>query len=91
MEGTHRTDRSKCPKCGKGLDTHESLDAVDKRGPEEGDLSICSKCGSLNIFNKDYTLRAITEEEINEIHPQQLSEINNIVDKIKKMNNVSES
>ena len=91
MSGTHHTEASKCPECGKSLDTHESVDLVDQRAPEKDDLSVCIKCASWNMFNEDLSLRVMTEEDINQIDPETIAHMQRFSDEIKKMNDVNKS
>lgn len=89
MSGTHVTEDSKCPHCGHTLDRHESTDAVDQRGPEKDDISICIKCASWNMFNKDLSLRVMTEEDINNVDPETLDHMKRFTTEIRKLNNVN--
>lgn len=91
MSTTHTTEKSKCPQCGYTLDAHDSMDPVDQRAPEKDDISICIKCASYNMFNEDLTLRVMTEEDINQIHPETLAHMQRFSDEIKKIHNGNQS
>lgn len=54
-----------CPFCSKHVPNHENL-TDEFLQPEEGDLSVCIKCGSICVFDEDLYLRKPTEEELAE-------------------------
>lgn len=54
------TPNSECPVCRRPVDAA----AHDKDyTPKEDNISICMSCTAVLIFNKDLTIRAMTEEE----------------------------
>lgn len=54
-----------CPACGKVLDAATSVGDI-VHVPEDGDASVCAYCGNLMAFNKDGTLRPMTDAEFKE-------------------------
>lgn len=57
---------SKCLACDYLIDSATSVITSDEL-PEEGDISICLRCGALAIFNSDLSIRQPTEEERNSL------------------------
>lgn len=49
-----RVKESKCPVCGKILDTASSIDG--DHTPSPNDITLCMYCAALLIFNKDMTM-----------------------------------
>lgn len=60
-----------CPGCGIVLTAVSPTRGV--KGPEEGSLNICLKCGFLSIFGEGMALRPLTREEFESI-PQDIKE-----------------
>ncbi len=56
----------KCPRCGHIFDAHSNLEDKELR-PKEGDISICIKCGSIAIFERN-GLRLPSESELESIY-----------------------
>ncbi len=57
------THPTKCPKCNAVMNMHSSL--TGDECPEEGNLTICSKCGSINIFvDKELNLQELDKIEL---------------------------
>lgn len=50
---------SQCVECGKKMDMASGRGAT----PEPGDFTLCIRCGSLNVFDVDLTLRRPTLDE----------------------------
>lgn len=51
-----------CPRCGKLLDSHTSLEGVEI--PSIGDLTICSGCCSILEYGEGLSLKAMTGEQL---------------------------
>lgn len=67
---TFITDAIECPWC-KFEITRQTGEGV----PREGDVTICINCLNLNVFQKEGTLRKMTEQEYKQIHPDNLQRI----------------
>lgn len=55
-----------CPGCGHHNDAASHFFDENQR-PKPGDTSLCLRCGHVMIFADDLTMRAPTEQEMNEI------------------------
>ena len=84
---TTHTKMSCCPQCGKTLDAASSLDGDNT--PGEGDLSICTGCGEILVFNEDTSLRELTEKDINQIPNEVLDKLTTIQRYIRNYRNLS--
>jgi hypothetical protein len=62
----NRLKPSKCPSCGKKLDGASKLGGNNER-PKPGNVSICSDCCNISIFDENMDLRLPTPEERVEI------------------------
>jgi hypothetical protein len=56
----HRVPLNWCRSCGYQLDGAGSLPGDDPRRPEEGDLSVCGRCGYLAFYTAELLLRPLT-------------------------------
>lgn len=65
-ENTTRTPDQECPCCHYVMDAHSPLDNGPAT-PGEGDISICLRCGSFLVFNKDLQLAVAQEKDLDEI------------------------
>lgn len=77
-----------CPSC--GANTNQLTGINDVKKPREGDISICFLCGSINKFNKDFTLEEVDEEfmsDLKEKNPDIHKTIMDAVIAIKSMQN----
>lgn len=82
-----RTPDSKCCECGTHITGASSSDGSK---PSQGDFTLCIKCGSLNVFDADLTLRAPTDDEI--IESATMSDLQDLRRKILEVNDkMSES
>ncbi len=63
---TFKMPESKCPLCGRILQA-----ASGDRQPTPGDISVCTECGGLALFDSDLILRELTPEELEAV-PQEL-------------------
>jgi hypothetical protein len=61
MMKEHATIASNCPECGYSIDAATGING--ERGPQNGDVSLCAKCGAISIFNGDLSLRKPSERE----------------------------
>jgi hypothetical protein len=52
-----------CPSCGTNLDAATPIDVDVNNRPAPGAYAVCH-CGSLLVFNEDYTLRLLTMDEV---------------------------
>jgi DNA-directed RNA polymerase subunit M/transcription elongation factor TFIIS len=57
----HSHAETKCPNCGTILNASEEVSSDTAPGP--GDLTVCNYCGVAMIFNKDMTVRMLTDGE----------------------------
>jgi hypothetical protein len=57
---------SPCPSCGQPLNAAVAPDTPEAR-PQPGDLSMCLCCAAFVFFNDDMTLRAATDEELDDL------------------------
>ena len=58
-------ENAKCGKCGELLDAATAFEGDHK--PRENDITICIKCGSISQFNKDFSLRPVTQEFLDKL------------------------
>jgi hypothetical protein len=61
-----RTNKMQCSWCGHEVDAHVSQDELFnaiKHAPADGDVSICTYCGKINMFENNL-LRKPTEQEL---------------------------
>lgn len=80
---------SKCPVCNAGLNAAEaaSEEFKDMR-PEPGDLSVCTYCATILIFDEDLNL-AIPEQEFMDSIPDDVTaQLKAVVDIIKEHSQV---
>lgn len=57
-----RLPETNCLDCGRVLDCANSIGGKSK--PSPGDITVCLMCGHLMAFNKDLTMRPLTDAEI---------------------------
>lgn len=62
-----------CPVCGTKLDAVTSIESMAK--PNVGDITVCIKCAAVLRFDGELRLRAMTEREIRELHPDNFKDI----------------
>lgn len=61
---------SSCPACHKPL---EAVTAIGSRGPpQEGSSSVCAYCGAYLKYQRDLSLRLMSEQEKAMLHPKQI-------------------
>jgi hypothetical protein len=60
-----RVPVSRCLDCGEKLDAAMDVEADNK--PMPGDATICIRCGHIMAFADDLTLRALTDEEMEQV------------------------
>lgn len=65
MKRETKTAESHCLYCNKLFDRCTSVE--DEKAPKPGDLTCCIRCGCVMAFDKDMRVRAITEEELQEL------------------------
>ncbi len=53
-----------CPKCGATIDAATKIEGDEKRGPKEGDWSICCYCTAVLVYVDDRFVREAEPEEI---------------------------
>ncbi len=58
---THKMNTHACLSCGTIVDAATGVGQDDR--PEEGDVTICIKCGHLMAFSSDLSFRELDEEE----------------------------
>lgn len=63
---------SDCPKCKKKLDAVSAVDGHDQV-PVENDITICSGCSAVLVYQKDLSLSELSKEDIEGL-PQELKD-----------------
>lgn len=63
----------KCPLCGHPADGASGIDHDHK--PDPGDLAVCIGCASPLVYTDTFELRQMTEQEWNELHPDNKEQI----------------
>lgn len=63
---------SRCPFCGY---RSEAASAPGDKSPEPGHVAVCISCASVLVFNDDLLLRAMTQGEFADLHPDNRKEI----------------
>jgi NAD-dependent SIR2 family protein deacetylase len=58
-------NQTHCKTCEHILDANEALDG--DRQPKEKDISVCAYCGTISEFDADLNLRALSDEECQEL------------------------
>lgn len=81
------TEITQCPECGTFVNMHTAVNADKYIAPEEGDISLCFTCGSINCFDEDIQLRKATDEEISDITPDNMETIRKVQEFINEKNN----
>jgi len=68
-EITRFQEGSRCLNCRKMLDSHTEINEEidEKRSPNPGDITVCSRCGHIMIYNKQLKFRKPTDKELIEI------------------------
>lgn len=60
----HRVPLTVCPTCGYRADGASNVFNPKAVRPKSGDFSMCMSCGEILRFNDDYTMRALTYDDI---------------------------
>lgn len=81
-----RTPKNNCPVCKHHIDAATCIE--DDHTPEQDDVSLCLYCSSVNAFNSDLTLRAMTDSEIGDLPHEIRQEIQKARKAIKHVMNV---
>ena len=63
----HQMPESACTSCGKLLTAVSVLDHEEPVLPSPGDFTVCITCGHIMGFNKDLSLRELTDAEMIEV------------------------
>ena len=69
----HKMPEMKCPKCGRVLDGASPINSEYENPPKEGDITFCMECRTIMEFDKDFNLREMTPDELNNL-PQEVIE-----------------
>lgn len=72
-----------CPGCGVATDG-----LTGPSTPDEGDISVCAYCASINTFTAELTSRALTEEEIRELPEETRDVLRKLVLAVIRVNHV---
>jgi len=64
--------KSRCPFCGY---RSEAASTPGDKSPEPGHIAVCISCASVLMFNEDLRLRAMTQGEFADLHPDNRDEI----------------
>lgn len=81
------TKKNNCPKCNFVLDAATSLEDICTK-PRPGDITICINCGSVLKFTEDFSLEALSEEEISNLDSSILGLISSVKKSIDFKNNL---
>lgn len=73
-----------CPRCGHKLNSAFSSCTEEAPGPD--DAALCIKCGQAMVFNGDMTVRAMTEEELDQLSLEVKMEIARALEAIRHVN-----
>jgi hypothetical protein len=75
--GIRKLPETYCLECGYRMDAAGAADGKDDMLAQPGDISICMKCGAVQRFADDMTMRPNTPEEAEEItnDPELLNEL----------------
>lgn len=84
---TVRMPPSNCPHCGLNMDCASSTDGVHAK-PEEGDLSVCIGCATPLTFDSNLMLKALTNEQINQLPVLSQIDLKRTVLAVKKLRGV---
>jgi len=76
---------SRCPFCGYHGDAASCLSDPTLR-PQAGDVTVCIDCARINVFNADFTLRTITDEEYTELSIDTQNELYKTILAIRSLN-----
>ncbi len=74
---------STCPKCKKHLDAVSAVDGHD-RVPVENDITLCSNCSTVLIYEKDLSLSEMSDEVLETLDPELKGQINTAKDFLKR-------
>lgn len=71
---TTKLDPDYCPKCGLLCDAVSDPEGSDSK-PQQGDISICFKCAAILEFDKNLKLKVCSEDKINKLDTEILTQI----------------
>lgn len=71
-----------CPVCSSKVNA-----ATGKAPPKEGDLSVCFVCCALLIFNRDMTIRSISDVELKDLCKSEREELFRVRDLVREFLN----
>lgn len=74
MKKVRVPNAGECPDCLEKLDGASSRSGRD---PSPGDFSCCAFCGCLLRYGADMSVRRMSEEELNELAPEQQEQLMN--------------
>lgn len=84
MKDTYTCPDSRCPRCGARLTG--ALDPTGEGAPSGDDLSVCTKCAAVLVFNHDLTLRPATPEDLQSLSSLLRAQLRLYVDFVEKRN-----
>jgi hypothetical protein len=64
--------KNRCPFCGY---LSEAASTPGDKSPEPGSIAVCMSCASVLVFDNDLLLRAMTQAEFADLHPDNRKEI----------------
>lgn len=74
-----------CKECGMVLNKAINMrPEIDREQPQEGDVAICGRCGSMWVTNEKGSLRHPTLDDILRIPGSELDKIGELTELIKK-------
>jgi len=59
-----RTAARTCPACGTTLDAHAAASGNDDVGPRPGDLSLCTRCLAVLMFDRQLRIKIVNAAEM---------------------------
>lgn len=79
------TPVSKCPSCGREVDSASGVDTEHQPGP--GDFSVCIWCASVNTFDGNLQLVKMDEAELFKwlLDPQVGPALNHAIENVKRL------
>ena len=76
-------ESTECPNCKKKLDVVSAVDGYD-RLPIENDITICSNCSAVLVYEKDLSLSELSDDQISNLPEELKSQINMAKDFLKR-------
>lgn len=84
MRAAYTCPDSRCPRCSAQLTG--ALNPTSEDDPSADDLSVCTYCAAVLVFNHDLTLRPATPEELQSLSSLLRARLRLYVDFVEKRN-----